>query len=982
MTAFPSIIRPAAARVKQAISLRPYQADLKARIYAAWAAGHQNVLAVSPTGSGKCLAKGTPVMLYSGEVVPVEEVCPDDLLMGPDSLPRKVLSLARGREQMYRVTPRKGDPYTVNESHILSLRRTSESSDPSHPKSGRAGEVVNVSVKDYLAKSKTWRHLHKGYRVAVDFPGSDPLPLSAYLIGAWLGDGTTGKNYITTGDPEVAAEFENFAADHGMRVRYEVNSPNSVKLHLCCMRTRYGRGGSPFGNRLRELGIFNEKAIPLRLKTASRFDRLELLAGLLDTDGYYSKKGYSLTLKSENLLDGAIFIARSLGFSAYKSHVKKTCTNNGVVGDYFSCTISGDVDAIPCRIERKKATPRRQKKNVLNVGISVEPIGEDDYYGFTISGDRLFLLGDFTVTHNTVLFSSILAEHDGAAVAIAHRQELLSQLALTLNKHAISHRIVAPAPVIKAIVEAELAEQGVTYFDPNARIGVAGVNTVERIDSGANARRFDSWRNSVTMWVNDEAAHVTAENQWGRAFGKFPNVKKGLGVTAWSGRSDGKGLGRHADGLFDHMELGPTLPALIDEGYLCPFKIWTVPHSVNYDAVPIGASGELVQVKLQAAEEGTQLVGDIVKTYLQRVPGKRAICFLSSIKKSEETAEAFRAAGVPALALDGTSDRDTRNSAAAKLASGEILVLTNADLYGEGNDIPAVEVVIMGTRTASFQRYLQWFGRMLRILLPPEGWTGFDTIGPEGRRARIAASSKPHGILIDHAGNVVYHRGPPAGPHLLPTLDRAVKRSSGASESVPYRVCTNPGFDLVGTDFTWEQWRLAGWTDKDLLDAGHLMDSGLPCVTPYPSTERTCPHCGYMPKPISRSDPAHVDGDLQLLDADALAALLGNKAEALRTESEYWDYLSTKRVPHAQAYSLAKHHANRVQQLGRLGEAMGLWGGLWKARGDSDSQLQRRFHAIYGVDVLTAQALKRDDAEKLTDQIWQKLALDGLVKPE
>lgn len=587
-----------------------------------------------------------------------------------------------------------------------------------------------------------------------------------------------------------------------------------------------------------------------------------------------------------------------------------------------------------------------------------------------------------TGSGKTVLFCSILSKHVGAAVAIAHRQELLSQLALTLNKHGIAHRIVAPDPVIRAIVDAELSAHGVTYFDPGADIGVAGVDTVERIDRGKNARRFDAWRKAVTLWVNDEAAHVTAENKWGRAFAMFPGVKKGLGVTAWPGRSDGKGLGRHADGLFDHMELGPTMPELIEDGYSCPFKIWTVPHSVDYDAVPIGASGELVQAKLQAAEEGTQLVGNIVETYKQRVPGKRAICFLSSIKKSEETAAAFRAAGVPALALDGTSDRETRNSAAAKLASGEILVLTNADLYGEGNDIPAVEVVIMGTRTASFQRYLQWFGRMLRILLPDDQWSDFDAIGPEARRARIAASSKPFGILIDHAGNVIYHRGPPAGPHLVPTLDRVGKRSSGAGDSVPYRVCTNPGFELTSAPDDWAQWRLMGWKDADLFSSGHVIDRGIPCMTPYAATDRTCPTCGYMPVPASRKDPKHVDGDLQLLDDEALAALLGAKAEAQIDERALWAELCRKRIPQTIALKQCADHRRRVAQLGALGEAMGVWGGLWLQRGDSDSQMQRRFYSLFGYDVISAQALKRDEAEKLTAKIWTLLELDGIVKPE
>src|SRR5690606_5828158 len=76
-----------------------------------------------PCGGGKCLGKDTPVMMYDGRVKPVQDIRVGDLLIGPDSQPRTVLSLARGREMMYRITPTKGDPYVVNASHILSLRK-------------------------------------------------------------------------------------------------------------------------------------------------------------------------------------------------------------------------------------------------------------------------------------------------------------------------------------------------------------------------------------------------------------------------------------------------------------------------------------------------------------------------------------------------------------------------------------------------------------------------------------------------------------------------------------------------------------------------------------------------------------------------------------------------------------------------------------------------------------------------------------------
>jgi hypothetical protein len=84
---------------------------------------------------------------------------------------------------------------------------------------------------------------------------------------------------------------------------------------------------------------------------------------ILDTDGHLSSrengsKAFDLVFKSERLLDGANFVARSLGFAGYKKECTKTCTNNGVSGTYYRCLINGPLDRIPNKVARKKAGPK------------------------------------------------------------------------------------------------------------------------------------------------------------------------------------------------------------------------------------------------------------------------------------------------------------------------------------------------------------------------------------------------------------------------------------------------------------------------------------------------------------------------------------------------------------------------------------------------------------------------------------------------
>ena len=125
-----------------------------------------------------------------------------------------------------------------------------------------------------------------------------------------------------------------------------------------------------------------------------------------------------------------IFVARSLGFAAYKSECKKSCMYKGEKreGTYYRTYIHGKgLDEIPVKCIRKKVAPRRQIKDPLNTGITIKKLEEDDYYGFEIDGNRRFVMGDFTVTHNTVLGINIASRLRKKTLIIVHKDFLLTQ---------------------------------------------------------------------------------------------------------------------------------------------------------------------------------------------------------------------------------------------------------------------------------------------------------------------------------------------------------------------------------------------------------------------------------------------------------------------------------------------------------------------------------------------------------------------------
>lgn len=346
-------------------------------------------------GKPGCHIKGTEVIKYDGSLVKVEDVVVGEKLMGPDSTPRKVTELKRGRGKLYKIIPVKGEPFTVNEDHVLSLI-----------KSGFSDEPINITVKEYLTKSFHWKSRHKLYRAnTIGWNKTSSLPIPPYVLGLWLGDGSSKTSALTSQDEGCIKDWYNWITSEGCAVS-ESFTGNAITLSAVSpiKGTR-----NNCNNKLRSLGLLGDrdvssrKHIPAKYLTASIQDRLELLAGILDADGCLSNKGFDIILKNKVLSDNVLFLARSLGLAAYQSQTEKSCMYLGErkTGVYWRISISGNTDSIPNRIAYKQAGKRLQIKNPLYTGFTVEPAGRGDYYGFSLTGDQLYLLNDFTVTHNS-----------------------------------------------------------------------------------------------------------------------------------------------------------------------------------------------------------------------------------------------------------------------------------------------------------------------------------------------------------------------------------------------------------------------------------------------------------------------------------------------------------------------------------------------------------------------------------------------------
>lgn len=506
----------------------------------------------------------------------------------------------------------------------------------------------------------------------------------------------------------------------------------------------------------------------------------------------------------------------------------------------------------------------------------------------------------------TVTMAHLIREEQGPVCAIAHRQELVSQISQALAREGIFHRVIAPEPIIKFCSRMHMRELGESFQRTNAPVAVAGVDTI--LNRKANLAQ---WSSSVGLWVIDECHHVcgnaTAKpNKWGKAVAMFPNAR-GLGVTATPVRSDRKGLGRHADGPFDTIVEGPAMRSLIDAGYLSEYRIFAPESDIDISTVEIGSTGDFKAPQLKKAVEKSHIIGDVVAHYKRIAMGKLGITFATDVETASRISKEYNEAGVPAQVVSGKTPDATRQEIIDRFRRREYLQLVNCDIFGEGFDLPAVEVVTMARPTQSYGLFVQQFGRALR-----------------------PAPGKTHAIIIDHVGNVHRH-GLPDAPRQW-TLDRGAKRESGPSDAPPVRTCPQ-------------------------------------CTAVYERTRVLCPACGYAPVPAERSGPEHVDGDLTELSPEALTRLRGDVLNLDQDlESTRGDLMARNWTP-VVVNTHIKRKREDISAQRDLRDAMSWWGGHMRAKGVEDRVSYRTFYHRFKIDVLTAQSLKKKDSLELAERI-------------
>lgn len=506
----------------------------------------------------------------------------------------------------------------------------------------------------------------------------------------------------------------------------------------------------------------------------------------------------------------------------------------------------------------------------------------------------------------TRVSANIITKFETPVGVVAHRRELVSQLSGALSDLNVTHDVIASKKTIRQIQEKQFKVHRRSFYDPSSSIKVGSIRTFL-----TQKKKLARWAGNVGLWVQDEAHHVTRDNQWGEGRSLFPNAV-GLGLTATPMRSDGKGLGRHASGVFDKMIMGPGMRDLIERGYLTDYRFVTPVTDVLLEDSDVSLStGEYKKEAVKNAIKRSHVIGDVVTNYRKFAAGKLAVCFADSLENGQAIAQRFNSEGIRAELVSGETDEGLRYHILTRFENREIDVVVNVDLFGEGTDIPAVECVIMARPTMSRGLYIQQFGRALRLL-----------------------PGKDYGIIIDHVENWKRHNLPDADR--IWTLDDAPRgsRRKPDPDLIPLTRCTNPE-----------------------------------CFEAYEAYRISCPHCGHKPEPVNRSSIKHVDGDLVELDPEVLKQM---RAEVHKIDLDPNDIFRAVRnggKPVALANIITKNHVLRQGAQKELRKAIAVWGAIQREKGLVDRESYKLFYLKFGIDVTSAQALNTKDADVLNGRV-------------
>ncbi len=312
-------------------------------------------------------------------------------------------------------------------------------------------EVIEMTVHEYLKLPEITRGYMMGFKAEGIHWTRKEVPMDPYVMGLYIGDGINdGMGFAINAnyDPEILLYLIKWAESIGcevvhsdmyaFRIRRRGLKQNiykaigrgatSATCHGCKKKKcdlcdlpdvpyeekeepQQTLRKNPMVEILASYGLVRgHKSIPMDYILNDRETRLQLLAGIIDTDGHVTKanEGKRVVISTwlEPLAEQIALLSRSLGYvtNIYRIPKKGIVFSKGGekkdYADHYGINISGQIEEIPTRLPRKKCRNSAPRWDMRTTTLTIKPVGLGEFYGWQVDGNERFLLKDATTVHN------------------------------------------------------------------------------------------------------------------------------------------------------------------------------------------------------------------------------------------------------------------------------------------------------------------------------------------------------------------------------------------------------------------------------------------------------------------------------------------------------------------------------------------------------------------------------------------------------
>lgn len=340
----------------------------------------------------ECYDPNTKILTEDMTFKPIKDISIGDKVIVEGGKIKTVMKVASGETDMYKVKQKWGQDYVVSRNHRLVLDRYKYNKNKLNTR-----EEVIMTPPEYMELSKfAKQHTFSVKSKGLNFEDSESITIPPYLLGLWLGDGSSRDSKIIVNkekDHEILAYLGRMS--QMLNTDFSItksDSDKAVYFRLKGLRSE-----------LRNQGVLGDKHIPKNYMLSSIETRLQLLAGLIDSDGFVDRKKNCVVfgMCRKDLIEQIRVLVHSCGLSCSQMLYDKSNFDT----DVYSINISGDLSIIPTIVERKMMTNYKPTYSNRRCGMDVEYIGKGEFYGIQVDGEnddeKKLILEDFTISMNS-----------------------------------------------------------------------------------------------------------------------------------------------------------------------------------------------------------------------------------------------------------------------------------------------------------------------------------------------------------------------------------------------------------------------------------------------------------------------------------------------------------------------------------------------------------------------------------------------------